>query len=131
MVNPARDFFNTTTLLTSKRFTKLSLMGGLNFTAGAIGETGFQNLSAVGGGFYMFNAGKKVTGTLLVLGVYSPFTQFYEGQWWSSGLLVVPFSSWDYSVTKKFKFNISFSGTYELNKNMLNYQVLTGGKVML
>jgi hypothetical protein len=131
MINPARDFFNTTTLLASKRFTKLSLMGGLNFTAGAIGETGFQNLSAVGGGFYMFNAGKKITGTLLVLGVYSPFTQFYEGNWWSSGLLVVPFSSWDYSVTKKFKFNISFSGTYEMNKNMLNYQVLTGGKVML
>lgn len=131
MVNPARDFFNTTTLLGSKRFTKLSLMGGLNFTAGKIGETGFQNLSAVGGGFYMFNAGKKITGTLLVLGVYSPFTQFYEGNWWSSGLLVVPFSSWDYSITKKFKFNISFSGTYEMNKNMLNYQVLTGGKVML
>ena len=131
MINPDRDFFNTTTLLSSKRFTKLSLMAGLNFTAGAIGETGFQNLSAVGGGFYMFNAGKKITGTLLVLGVYSPFTQFYEGNWWSSGLLVVPFSSWDYSVTKKFKFNISFSGTYELNKNMLNYQVLTGGKVML
>ena len=131
MINPDRDFFNTTTLLASKRFTKLSLMGGLNFTAGAIGETGFQNLSAVGGGFYMFNAGKKITGTLLVLGVYSPFTQFYEGNWWSSGLLVVPFSSWDYSVTKKFKFNISFSGTYEMNKNMLNYQVLTGGKVML
>ena len=131
MINPDRDFFNTTTLLSSKRFTKLSLMAGLNFTAGAIGETGFQNLSAVGGGFYMFNAGKKITATLLVLGVYSPFTQFYEGNWWSSGLLVVPFSSWDYSITKKFKFNISFSGTYELNKNMLNYQVLTGGKVML
>ena len=131
MINPERDFFNTTTLLTSKRFTKLSLMAGLNFTAGAIGETGFQNLSAVGGGFYMFNAGKKITGTILLLGVYSPFTQFYEGNWWSSGLLVVPFSSWDYSITKKFKFNISFSGTYEMNKNMLNYQVLTGGKVML
>ena len=131
MINPDRDFFNTTTLLSSKRFTKLSLMGGLNFTAGAIGETGFQNLSAVGGGFYMFNAGKKITATLLVLGVYSPFTQFYEGNWWSSGLLVVPFSSWDYSITKKFKFNISFSGTYEMNKNMLNYQILTGGKVML
>ena len=131
MINPEKDFFNTTTLLTSKRFTKLSLMAGLNFTAGAIGETGFQNLSAVGGGFYMFNAGKKITGTILLLGVYSPFTQFYEGNWWSSGLLVVPFSSWDYSITKKFKFNLSFSGTYEMNKNMLNYQVLTGGKVML
>lgn len=131
MLNLERDFFNTTTLLTSKRFTKLSIMGGVNFTAGKIGETGFQNLSAVGGGFYMFGVGKKITSTLLVLGVYSPFTQFYEGNWWSSGVLIVPFSSWDYSITKKFKFNLSFSGTYELNKNMLNYQILTGGKVML
>lgn len=131
MLDLQRDFFNTTTLLASKRFTKLSIMGGANFTAGKIGETGFQNLSAVGGGFYMFNVGKKITSTLLVLGVYSPFTQFYEGNWWSSGVLIVPFSSWDYSITKKFKFNVSFSGTYELNKNMLNYQLLTGGKVML
>jgi len=131
MLNLEKDFFNTTTLLTSKRFTKLSIMGGVNFTAGKIGETGFQNLSAVGGGFYMFGVGKKITSTLLVLGVYSPFTQFYEGNWWSSGVLIVPFSSWDYSITKKFKFNLSFSGTYELNKNMLNYQILTGGKVML
>ena len=131
MLNLERDFFNTTTLLTSKRFTKLSIMGGVNFTAGKIGETGFQNLSAVGGGFYMFGVGKKITSTLLVLGVYSPFTQFYEGNWWSSGVLIVPFSSWDYSITKKFKFNLSFSGTYELNKNMLNYQILTGGKILL
>jgi hypothetical protein len=79
----------------------------------------------------MFGVGKKITSTLLVLGVYSPFTQFYEGNWWSSGVLIVPFSSWDYSITKKFKFNLSFSGTYELNKNMLNYQILTGGKILL
>mgnify|MGYP000621825825 CR=1 FL=1 len=135
MMNFERDAFNTTTILGSKRFKgnwkKLTAMGGINYTIGKFGETKFTNLSAVGGGFYSFNAGKKITGTLLVLGVYSPFTQFYEGNWWSSGLLVVPFSSWDYSVTKKFKFNISFSGTYEMNKNMLNYQVLTGGKVML
>jgi hypothetical protein len=131
MLDLKRDFFNTTTLLASKRFTKLSLMGGVNFTAGKLGETGFQNLSAVGGGFYMFKVGKKLNSTLLMLGVYSPYTQFYEGNWWSSGVLIVPFSSWDYSITKKFKFNLSFSGTYELNKNMLNYQILTGGKVML
>ena len=133
MINFQRDFFNTTTMLGSKRFKKLSLMGGANFTIGKLGETPFNNLSAVGGGFYMFTPGKskKITGTLLVLGVYSPFTQFYEGKWWDSGILVVPFSSWDYSITKKFKYNISFSGTYEWSKNMLNYQILTGGKILL
>jgi len=133
MINFDKDFFNTSTVLGSKRYGKLSVMGGLNFTAGKLGKTAFTNLSAVGGGFYLFTPGKskKITGTLLLLGVYSPFTQFYEGRWWDSGILVVPFSSWDYSITKKFKFNISFSGTYEWNKNMLNYQVLTGGKILL
>lgn len=133
MINSERDFFNTTTLLGSKRFNKLSLMGGANLTFGKLGKTPFNNLSAVGGGFYLFTPGKnkKVTGTILLLGVYSPFTQFYEGRWWDSNILIVPFSSWDYSITKKFKYNISFSGTYEWNKNMLNYQILTGGKILL
>jgi len=133
MINFDKDFFNTSTVLGSKRYGKLSLMGGANFTVGKLGKTAFTNLSAVGGGFYLFTPGKskKITGTILLLGVYSPFTQFYEGKWWDSGILLVPFSSWDYSITKKFKYNISFSGTYEWNKNMLNYQVLTGGKILL
>jgi len=137
MLNFERDFFNTTTTLASKRFKggwkKLTVMGGLNYTMGNLGDTKFNNLSAVGGGFYSYNIGKskKLSGSILCLAVYSPFTQFFEGQWWESGTLLVPFNSWDYSITKKFKFNISISGVYQVNQNMLNYQVLTGGKMML
>ena len=135
MMDFERDAFNTTTALGSKRFKgnwkKLTAMGGLNFTAGKFGERKFYNLSAVGGGFYSFNMSKKLSGSILCLAVYSPFTQFYDGQWWSSSILMVPFSSWDYSITKTFKFNISFSGVYEVNKNFMNYQILTGGKILL
>lgn len=137
MMNFERDFFNTTTTLASKKFSgswkKLTIMGGLNYTLGNLGETRFGNLSAVGGGFYSYNIGKKkkISGSILCLAVYSPFTQFFEGQWWQSGTLIVPFNSWDYSITKKFKFNISISGVYQVNQNMLNYQVLTGGKMLL
>ena len=135
MIDFERDAFNTTTALGSKRFKgnwkKLTAMGGLNFTAGKFGERKFYNLSAVGGGFYSFNMSKKLSGSILCLAVYSPFTQFYDGQWWSSSILMVPFSSWDYSITKTFKFNISFSGVYEINKNFMNYQILTGGKILL
>jgi len=137
MLNFEKDFFNTTTTLASKRFKgewkKLTVMGGLNYTTGNLGETKFGNLSAVGGGFYSYNIGKskKISGSILCLAVYSPFTQFFEGQWWQSGILLVPFNSWDYSITKKFKFNMSISGVYQVNQSMLNYQLLTGGKVML
>jgi len=136
MVNFDRDFFNTSTVLASKRFKggnwkKLTIMSGVNYTIGNLGETKFTNLSAVGGGFYSFKINSKVSGSILCLTVYSPFTRFYDGRWWDSNFLVVPFSSWDYSITKKFKFNMSLSGVYQVGKNMLNYQVLTGGKLML
>ena len=131
MVNFDYDLFNTTTVLESHRWNKLSLMGGINYTIGSIAETSFSNISAVGGGFYSFKASKNISGNMLLLAVYSPFTKFYEGTWWQSGTLLVPFSSWDYSISKKFKYNISFSGTWEVGKSVLQYQILTGGKIML
>ena len=134
MMNFEKDFFNTTTTMVSKKFKgnwkKLTVMGGLNYTAGNFGEARFTNLSAIGGGFYSFNASKKISGSILCLAVYSPFTQFYDGRWWNSSTLIVPFSSWDYAITKTFKFNVSFSGVYELNASVLNYQILTGGKIL-
>jgi hypothetical protein len=131
MVDFERNLFNTTTALESHRYGRLSLMGGANFTVGSLSDEVFTNLSAVGGGFYMFKVGKKVNANILMLAVYSPFTKFYEGRWWSSGVLLVPFSSWDYGISKNFKFNVSFSGTYQYSDKFLNYQILTGGKIML
>jgi hypothetical protein len=131
MIDFDRNFFNTTTLLDSKKFGKTALMGGLNFTVGGLAGEMFTNLSAVGGGFHPFKINNKISGNILVLGVYSPFTKFYEGKWWDSGLLIVPFSSWDYTISKNFKYNVSLSGTYELKGSVLQFQVLTGGKILL
>jgi hypothetical protein len=131
MLDLRKNFFNTTTALEAKRFGQFTGMLGVNFTVGGLADEPFSNLSAVGGGFVPFKAGKKINGTILVLGVYSPYTKFYEGKWWDSGLLLVPFSSWDYSISKNFKYNISFSGTYQLQGNVLQYQILTGGKILL
>lgn len=125
------NFFNTTTALESKRFGKLTVMAGANFTVGKMAGEGFNNLSGVGGGFYPFKVGKKISGSTLLLAVYSPYTKFYEGKWWDSGILLVPFSSWDYTISKSFKYNVSFSGTYQMKGSAINYQILTGGKIML
>jgi hypothetical protein len=131
MIDFGRNFFNTTTVMDSKRFGKLSMMGGLNFTVGGLSGELFSNLSAVGGGFVPFKVSKNLSGNILLLGVYSPFTKFYDGKWWDSGWLVVPFSSWDYAISKNFKYNVSLSGTYELKGSVLQFQILTGGKILL
>ena len=130
MLDFDKNIFNTTTAMYSRRFNKFSVLGGVNGTIGRIGESGFQNISAVGGAFYSAKVSKKISATTLVLAVYSPFTLFYEGKWWNSSTLIVPFSSWDYTISKSFKFNVSFAGTYELEGSFLNYQVLTGGKIL-
>lgn len=130
MMDFDKNIFNTTTGLESYKVNKnVTTMFGLNFTAGKMGERSFLNLSAVGGGHVSAKVTNRVSTSFLILGVYSPFTQFYNGKWWSAGVLFVPFSSWDFKITKTFKYNVSFTGVYEMNQSFLNYQILTGGKI--
>jgi|LakMenE18May11ns_1017448.scaffolds.fasta_scaffold9936832_5 hypothetical protein len=130
MMDFDKNFFSTTTVLESYKVSnKLTGMFGVNFTAGKMGERSLLNLSAVGGAHSSFKVSDRVSTSILVLGVYSPFTQFYEGKWWDAGVIIVPFNSWDLKITKTFKFNVSFTGVYEAGNEFLNYQILTGGKL--
>lgn len=126
-----QNHLNTTTALETFKFGKKKFTGmiGTNFTIGKLGRRELQNLSAVSGVHRNFRVSPKITTSALILGVYSPFTQYYEGKWWDPGLLIVPFSSWDIQITKTFKYNISFTGVWQSGGNALNYQVLTGGKI--
>ena len=130
MMDFDKNFFSTTTVLESYKVSKkLTGMFGLNFTAGKMGERSLLNMSAVAGGHSSFKVSDRISTSILILGVYSPFTQFYEGKWWDAGLLAVPFNSWDLKITKTFKFNVSFTGVYQTGESFLNYQILTGGKL--
>jgi hypothetical protein len=124
-----QNLLNTSTALESWKMGKTTGMAGANFTFGKLGERDLQNLSAVAGAHRNFRITPKITTSTLLLGVYSPFVQFYEGKWWDPGVLIVPFSSWDIKITKTFKYNISFTGVWHSNGNALNYQILTGGKI--
>lgn len=129
MMDFDKNIFNTTTLLESYKYKKVTGMFGMNFTVGKMGERGFYNMSAVAGGHGGFPVSKRISTSILVLGIYSPFTQFYEGKWWDAGILIVPFNSWDIKITKTFKYNISATAVYSYGENFLNYQILTGGKM--
>ena len=132
LTNFKTDVTNTTTVLESFRFgkqKKITGMIGLNYTYGKLGKRGLHNLSTVAGLHRNFKVSPRITTSLLMLGVYSPFTQFYEGKWFDAGVLVVPFSSWDIKITKTFKYNISFTGVWQTSGSALNYQILTGGKI--
>jgi hypothetical protein len=132
LTNFTSNVTNTTTALESFKFgkrKKFTGMAGLNYTYGKLGKRNLQNLSSIAGVHRNFKVSPRITTSLLMLGVYSPFTQYYEGAWFDAGVLVVPFSSWDIKITKTFKYNISFTGVWQTSGSALNYQILTGGKL--
>jgi len=131
MTNFNDNWFLTASLLNAQKIDKVTLMGGTTFTLGEIDKNTFRNWSLIGGGFTNFKGGKSIGVNFLGLAVYSPYIYFYAGQWYKSGLLIIPMVNTDLKVTDKFKWTVSFSGVYQLNQTFLNWQVLTGTKLML
>lgn len=126
-----QDWFNTTSVLASQKVSKLTFMGGTNYTFGQLGKGTFGNWSIIGGGFTNFKGSKSFSTNIMLLGVYSPYIFYYDGQWYRSGILMIPLINTDFKVTDKFKLSISFAGTYQINSNVLNYQIATGTKMLL
>jgi hypothetical protein len=106
-------------------------MLGTNYTFGKLGDGGFQNWSVVAGGFTNFKGGKFLTSNIMLLGVYSPYVFYYGGQWYSSGVLLVPLANVDMKLTNKFKLSVSFGGAYQYGVDILNFQISTGAKMLL
>lgn len=131
MMNFEKDFFNTTSIMESYQIKKVTTTVGVNYTIGNLGESKFQSISTLAGGFTNFRVSNKMSMTTMFVMVYSPFVYYYEGIWYQSGFLAVPFAAVDYKLTKKFKLNISFSGVQQINDQPLNYQVLLGAKAFL
>ena len=131
MTNFKSDIFNTTTALAAHKLGFVTGMVGTNLTVGKIGESDFGNWSLVGGGFTNFKGGKLLSSNVMLLGVYSPYIFYYQGQWYNSGVLLVPLMNMDMKLTDKFKWSISFSGAYQYGIDILNFQLSTGTKMLL
>ena len=131
MLNFEGDFFNTTSTMFSYQHKQFTLTGGINYTFGNLGKSKFSSISTLAGGHTSFKINRKMRTTVMMVVVYSPYIYYYQGMWNQSGVLVVPFTSTDYSLTKTFKLNISFSGVQQVKDQALNYQILIGAKALL
>jgi hypothetical protein len=131
MMNFEKDLFNTTSIMESYQYHKITGTIGLNLTTGNIGDSKFQSISTLAGLIGTFKVNKNFGMTAMFVMVYSPYVFYYEGMWNQSGYIAVPFVAIDYKLTKKFKLNVSFSGVNQLNDKTLNYQILLGAKAFL
>ena len=133
LYNVSQDtWFNTGNVMYAFKQNKyLTTLMGTNFSYGKLGEESFSNWSANIGTFTTFNGYRGFAMNLMGIAMYSPYTFFYEGQWFKGGFLFVPLTSFDFNVTKTFKFNISTSTVYLMGEGILNFQLMTGTKMLL
>jgi len=131
MSNFSSDIFNTTSVMDAVKINKITIMGGTNYTYGYLGKGQFSNWSIIGGGFTNFQGGRYLSSNVMLLGVYSPYIFYYEGQWYKSGLLFIPLINNDIKITDTFKWSISFAGVYQYKGDVLNWQLSTGTKILL
>ena len=85
----------------------------------------------IAGFMYKGKIAKKVDATIILAGVYAPYTKYYTQTWFTNMPLIVPFINVNYKMTKTFGIGLTGGTTYMAGENVINYQVLLGAKLIL
>lgn len=85
----------------------------------------------IGGFMYKGQLTKHLDATIIAASVYAPYTKYYTESLFKSQPIIVPFLNINYSLTKTFKVGFTGGGTYIANQDVVNYQLLIGGKLKI
>ena len=86
---------------------------------------------AIGGFMYKGKLGKAVDATIIMAGIYSPYSKFYTESIFESKPIVIPFLNLNYKLTKTFGIGLTAGGTYIAGQDILNFQILLGAKLKI
>jgi len=122
---------NTTMFIRVNSMKRLTAIYGVAGSYGLLYEEPMTSTLAIGGFMYKGVMLKKIEATIIVAGIYSPYTKYYTESWWDNKPVAIPFFNFNYKITKTFGLGITGGGTYLAGENVLNYQVLLGAKLIL
>ena len=111
-----------------KRFTALY---GAAASYGKLYEEELITGLGIAGFMYKGKIAKKIDATIIMAGVYSPYTKYYTESWLKNKPIIVPFFNFNYKMTKTFGLGLTGGTTYMAGQNIINYQVLLGAKLIL
>jgi hypothetical protein len=100
-------------------------------TYGSLFEEEIISTMVIGGFMYKGNLTKSLHATIIAAGVYTPYQKFYTESLFKSKPVVIPFLNLNYKLTKTFGVGLTAGGTYIAGQDVLNYQILMGGKLLL
>jgi len=112
-----------------KKFT--ALYGGAA-TYGVMFDEPLINTLAVGGFMYKGKLTKALDGTIIMVGVWSPYMKYFTESILEQQPIVIPFLNLTYKMTKTFGIGLTGGGTYITGSDKpLNYQILIGAKLII
>ena len=111
-----------------KNFT--ALYGGAGTYGKLYGEEMISTI-VIGGFMYKGSISKSLDATIIMAGIYSPYSKYYTESLFKARPIVVPFLNLNYKLTKTFGVGLTGGGTYIAGKDVLNFQVLLGAKMKI
>ena len=111
-----------------KNFTALYGVAG---TYGKLYNEELISTIGIAGFMYKGKIAKAVDATIIMAGIYSPYSKFYTESIFESKPIIIPFLNLNYKLTKTFGVGLTAGGTYVANQDILNYQVLLGAKLKI
>ena len=111
-----------------KNFT--ALYGGAATYGKLYGEEMISTIT-IGGFMYKGKVTKALDATVIMAGIYSPYSKYYTESLFKARPIIVPFLNLNYKLTKTFGVGLTGGGTYIAGKDVLNFQILMGAKMKI
>jgi hypothetical protein len=111
-----------------KNFT--ALYGGAGTYGKLYGEEMISTI-AIGGFMYKGKFTKALDATVIMAGIYSPYSKYYTESLFKAKPIIVPFLNLNYKLTKTFGIGLTGGGTYVAGQEILNFQILLGAKMKI
>ena len=111
-----------------KNFTALY---GVSGTYGQLYGEELISTIAIAGFMYKGKLGKSIDATIIMAGIYSPYSKYYTESLFKARPIVIPFLNLNYKLTKTFGVGLTGGGTYIAGQDILNFQILLGAKLKI
>jgi hypothetical protein len=111
-----------------KNFT--ALYGGAGTYGKLYGEEMISTI-AIAGFMYKGKLTRSIDATVIMAGIYSPYSKYYTESLFEAKPIVIPFFNFTYRMTKTFGLGITGGGTYVAGQDILNFQLLMGAKLLI
>ena len=111
-----------------KSFTALY---GVSGTYGTMFGEELISTIMIGGFMYKGKIGKALDATIIMAGIYSPYSKFYTESIFEAKPIVIPFLNLNYKLTKTFGVGLTGGGTYIAGQDIVNFQILMGAKLKI